>query len=232
MESTSLTPAPTLTTAVTTDQQRTGLYDLKPRALVAAAAEMAEVLAEVIEKQKLYELVNGKRFVRLEGWLVLGTLVGVSSREVSCEEQDDGSVIAKVELYNVRTGAVIGGASALCGVEEKRWAKAERYARRSMAITRATSKAYRNNFSWVAALAGFEATPAEEMTGVVIDSPKPVTKAPAKPAGFDPNNKAHIDAMAKALAAKQVPEDLWDQIGNAMRGKSMTELDAVIGGLA
>ena len=75
----------------------------------------------------------------------------------------DGSYEAKVDLILIATGKVIGGASALCGMDEKRWVKADRYARRSMAITRATGKAYRLAFAWIVAMAGYEPTNAEEM---------------------------------------------------------------------
>ena len=43
------------------------------------------------------------------------------------------------------------------------WSTRPRYARRSMAQTRATGKACRLAFSWIMALAGYEPTPAEEM---------------------------------------------------------------------
>ncbi len=47
---------------------------------------------------------------------------------------------------------------------EKRWGTAEEFAIKSMAQTRASAKALRNAFGWVAELAGFESTPAEEMS--------------------------------------------------------------------
>ena len=204
------------------------LYDMRPRAMVAAAAEMAEVLAEVITKQKLYETIQGKRHVKVDGWLTLGTMLGVSAREVSCTELSDGSYEAKVELFSIKTGQVIGSASALCGIEEKRWAKADRYARRSMAVTRATGKAYRNNFAWIVALAGFETTPEAEMpreetvTAAVVDKKTPPSK------GFDPANNAHCDALRAALTKKGVPEAKWDEIALQMKGHPMTALDGII----
>ena len=50
-----------------------------------------------------------------------------------------------------------------CGTDEKTWASRARYARRSMALTRATAKASRLAFSWVMVLAGYEPTPSEEI---------------------------------------------------------------------
>jgi hypothetical protein len=61
---------------------------------------------------------------------------------------------------------VISRASAECGAPgEERWHDADDYAKRSMAATRATSKACRLAFSWIMTLAGYEATPAEEIEG-------------------------------------------------------------------
>jgi hypothetical protein len=52
-------------------------------------------------------------------------------------------------------------------MDEPTWAKRPGYARRSMAVTRATGKAFRLGFSWIMTLAGYEVTPAEEMPQVV-----------------------------------------------------------------
>jgi hypothetical protein len=54
-------------------------------------------------------------------------------------------------------------------MDENLWAKRPTYARRSMAITRATGKAFRLGFSWVITLAGYNPTPAEEMPGTDDD---------------------------------------------------------------
>lgn len=95
-------------------------------------------------------------------------MLGVLPREVGVTACEDGSYEAIVELIRTGDGAVIGRASAICGTpDEPTWATRPAYARRSMAITRATGKAYRLGFSWIMALAGYEPTPAEEMTDVV-----------------------------------------------------------------
>jgi hypothetical protein len=70
--------------------------------------------------------------------------------------------------------AVISRASAECGSSDELdkygkpvWSNRPRYARRSMAQTRATGKACRLAFSWIMSLAGYEVTPAEEMMPIV-----------------------------------------------------------------
>ena len=69
---------------------------------------------------------------------------------------------ARVEA-RTRDGSVVGAAEAECMVSERTWGSRDDYARRSMAQTRATSKAMRGPLGFVMTLAGFEATPAEEM---------------------------------------------------------------------
>jgi len=94
---------------------------------------------------------------------------------------EDGTYEATVSLIRVNDGAVIGRGSAICGMDEDTWATRPNYARRSMAITRATGKAYRLGFSWIMTLAGYEPTPAEEMDGVVAERPQ-TKKAPRRKA--------------------------------------------------
>ncbi len=132
-----------------------------PTALVAGASEMATALAGVIRSQHLATRIQGRDYVQVEGWTTLATMLGVTAREVSTVEAD-GIYTATVELVRMADGAIISRASAECG-EEKPWNSRPRYARRSMAQTRATGKACRLAFSWVMRLAGYEPTPAEEM---------------------------------------------------------------------
>ena len=138
-----------------------------PREIITQATEEADVLASVIEGQRLYSMIQGKKFVKVEGWVTLATLRGCLPREVSVVEMPEGRYVAEVELVRMSDGSVLTKASAECGgPEDSVWTKRPPNARRSMAITRATGKACRVAFSWVMALSGFEVTPAEEMDHV------------------------------------------------------------------
>lgn len=140
-----------------------------PSALVAGATDMAKALAAVIDRQVLYSTISGRKFVRVEGWTTLAMMMGCMPRERSVVRLEDGGYEATVDLIRASDGLVLTSASAECGSDESTWASRPRYARRSMAITRATSKACRIAFSWVMALAGYEVTPAEEMDGVDVE---------------------------------------------------------------
>ena len=70
---------------------------------------------------------------------------------------------AKVNIKRLDTQEIIGSGIAICTNKEKGKQYFEEYAIASMAQTRAIGKAYRNAFGWLMKLAGYEATPAEEM---------------------------------------------------------------------
>lgn len=69
---------------------------------------------------------------------------------------------ARVEARTM-DGRTVGGAEAMCSRKEHTWSRRDDYALRSMAQTRATSKALRGPLGFIVSLAGYAATPAEEM---------------------------------------------------------------------
>lgn len=134
-----------------------------PEQFVEKAARIAGALSAVIEKQKLYSDIQGKKYVRVEGWTTLAVMLGLSPVEESNVAMPDGSFEATISLYD-SAGSLKSRASAECGSEgDGNWGTRPSYARRSMAATRATSKACRLLLSWIITLAGYEATPAEEV---------------------------------------------------------------------
>jgi hypothetical protein len=158
------------------------------RAMMRHATKLARELARRIEKQKLYKLVGEKeqkKFVRVEGWAIVGGMLGVGPKEVFCtplviEGQNPDSARgyqAKVNLIRFTDGMEIGGASAICYLTEKDWQE-EAFATHSKTITRATSKAFRLSFAWIMVLSGFEPTPAEEM--YVVEGTQEAADAVAK----------------------------------------------------
>lgn len=138
-----------------------------PAEVISQASDTAVALADVIENRKLFHVISGKRHVTVEGWTLLGSMLGVFpvtewTRELT---DDSGRVIgweARVEA-RTRAGETVGAAEASCMKAEKRWGRADDYAIRSMAQTRATSKAMRMPLGFIIELAGYAATPADEM---------------------------------------------------------------------
>ena len=143
-----------------------------PKEMISRAASLASALAEIIHAQKdsdgkptMYVIIQGKKFVRVEGWTTLGAMLGVVPIEEYCNplaENEGKGYRAKVNLIRINDGMQVGGASAICKLSEKGW-NAEDYATHSKAISRATGKAFRLSFAWIMKLAGFEPTPADEV---------------------------------------------------------------------
>jgi hypothetical protein len=134
--------------------------------LVQSASDLATTLADIINQRALYKTIQGRDYVLCEGWTTLATLCGLMPREVACENLE-GVYVAVVSLVRISDGVELTRASAECGGDgDETWQKRPAYARRSMAITRATSKACRIALSWIMHLAGYQVTPAEEMEAV------------------------------------------------------------------
>ena len=129
--------------------------------VIRKASDYSKILKDVIEKQRLYVTIQGKKYVRCEGWQVLGALLKCTPRIVRVTEIPNGFE-AEAEIVNVE-GRILSRAVARCTRKEKNWANRDDYALMSMAQTRAVAKAFRLGFSWILGLAGYEPTPAEEV---------------------------------------------------------------------
>jgi len=127
-------------------------------------------------------MIDGRQYLRFEDLQTIGaffgTIVGTSDPEYVEVEGIPGYKASAV-VRRLSDGLVISSASAYC-LREGNWKTRENYALASMAQTRAGAKALRNSFAWIAVLAGFEATPAEEMVDLGKDKPIDEPKASAK----------------------------------------------------
>lgn len=138
-----------------------------PTEIVQRTEAVAIALGTAIKRGHMSTSIQGREYVLAEGWAYLGSMLGVFPRTVRVEPMgesaDPDGYEAHVELVT-RDGSVVGGAIAECSRLEKSWADRAPYALKSMAQTRATGKAYRMAFGYVMRAAGYEATPAEEMS--------------------------------------------------------------------
>lgn len=138
-------------------------YDLaNPKDLV----NFAETLKTVIVQQKLFTNVKGKNFVHVEGWQFAGFSLGIVPIVTSLERieaEGEMKYRAEVELRRVSDDQKVGYGVAICSNKEKGRNDQDEFAIASMAQTRAVGKAFRTVLSWLMKMAGYEATPAEEM---------------------------------------------------------------------
>ena len=215
--------------------------DLEPDAMIVRVTKIANILKDVVEKQKMFFKFGEKKHVTIDGWNTLGSLLSILPAE-DLVKKIEGGYEAKVNLINKNTGIIVGSASAICLRSERNWEKRDDYAIRSMAVTRATGKAYRLAFSWIVTLAGYEPTPAEEMPHELFNrsdsvhasaSAKKENKAasagqPQADRIYNNSSKDQQTALAKALEKKEIPAHLWEEIGNQLDGKDKSFLDETI----
>lgn len=226
-----------------------------PGEMVAVASRLASVLRDIVERQRLYAVISGKKYPQVEAWMTIARLDNVVAREPRAPiRHDDGSYEAFAELIRLSDGMVIGASSALCGTSgDSPWDKRPEPARRSMAQTRATSRAFRQQYSWVMSLAGYEPTPAEEMPHH-DNAPAPSAPAVSSPAaGVAPDDAPYpVDEAGPwegVVGAGQPPTDcnlrdtpegpvfgfvLTDVTahGRGIRKLQVVALDAMAGALA
>lgn len=153
------------------------LVEFSTQGGISRAMEIANQLDEIIRRPtRLYPKglavkIGDGEHLRVEAWLALGSMVGITprTREVVEVRNEEGALegyTAYVEAVRIATGEVIGGAQAGCFYDEMmrgqpRWK--DRHAVLSMCQTRATSKALGQILRFIPVLAGYSGTPAEEM---------------------------------------------------------------------
>lgn len=202
---------------------------VKPKEMMAYALEISDTLTDVLRQRGMTQKFGQGEHVKSEGWQLAGSLLGFTTAEGPIVELEDGSFEATVELRSISTGKTIAAASARCGVDEldnkgrQTWGSRPKYARRSMAITRAIGRVYAQNFRWIIKLAGYETTPAEEMPEVLADLIQHDTGE-----CYDPTNVKHKAKLAAELAKTDVPRTAWSDINMVMEGKKLSELTDVI----
>lgn len=151
-----------------------------PAQIIERASNIATALAKVIRAKKLMVKIKGREYVRIEGWTLLGSILGVYpvcifSQPIGPPGAPNGYE-ARVEA-RTRDGRIVGAAEAQCSREEKSWSDRDDFALRSMAQTRASGKVLRIVLGFVMVLAGYEATPEEEMPS---DLPREVQERAAE----------------------------------------------------
>lgn len=203
-----------------------------PIEIIEKATRVANALKAVIVQQGLFKAINGREHVLVEGWTTLGSMLGVVpvatwSRPMDLVTKYDVEVIhyewvngrkrekgrshytveghdweARVEARTM-DGRTIGGAEAMCSRNEHTWSKRDDYALRSMAQTRAVSKALRGPLGFIVALAGYATTPAEEMP--IDDMPGASSgNAASIPADAPPTPEAPSGKLADVVVKQMV----------------------------
>jgi len=137
-----------------------------PAAILAEARVAAQALEEVLKNKKNPVMFNGQQYLEFEDWQTIGKFYGLAVRTEKAEffeiEQTSGARASAI-VYHATSGKIMGSAEAWCLRDEPNWRSKPWFQLASMAQTRAGAKALRNLLSWVIVLAGYGATPAEEL---------------------------------------------------------------------
>ena len=154
---------------------------MNPTEQLAEARARAAVLVDVVREQGLAKTFGNspKPHVFVEGWQFLASQFGLIPDIEWTHELPDGWE-ARAALTRLSDGQVVAHGDGECRTSEPNWKGRPSYAVRSMAQTRAVSKVCRIALSSVMVMAGFNATPAEEMDGVVPRSEPAPRRAPTR----------------------------------------------------
>ena len=171
-------------------------------------SKLAVILKNHIIKNKLYAPIAGKNYVMVEGWQFAGGMMGIFPQVKEVKQIEPNTWMAQVEIIHQKTGQVISTGYALCSKKESKKSSFDEYAILSMAQTRAIGKAYRNIIGWIMKLAGYEATPAEEMVKGKIEATS--TEAELQRDIDSLGNSPKIDELKKMLNGKSDEEKLAD----------------------
>lgn len=129
---------------------------------VVIATRVADALKSVLESQHLIQRIGDNNYVTVSGWSTLGTMIGIRVDIISVEPFPTKSRYgykAKVKLVDGRGNKVGEGEAIATSAGRQK----EEHAVYSMAITRATGKAFRLSLAWIMELAGYSSTPYEEI---------------------------------------------------------------------
>jgi len=204
-----------------------------PEIVLEEARRAAAALADVIGSKAKPVKFNGETYLEYEDWLTVARFYGLTVRTRSSQYVEYGNSRgweAVADVWSVATEQVVSTAEAMCLNDEATWSRKPMFQLRSMAQTRACSKALRNVLSWVVVLAGYRGTPAEEMPVKT----QPVSKAPptelqqlqATMVDRDSVGRA-LQGLLNKLAARDGEDAAYEHLNKILSGYGVTEWQAL-----
>lgn len=164
---------PISTTDLTQIKNSPATFNIKP-SLVQTKKLVVELM-HYVDSNKLATNIAGKKYLQVEAWQFTGSQLNLTAIVTEIEDITplplEGTSVkpkpkykATVEVIHNPTGQLVSRGFALCSGAESKKSGFDEYAVASMAQTRAIGKAYRNILAWLPKLAGYEGTPAEEIS--------------------------------------------------------------------
>lgn len=174
-----------------------------PELVLSEAKKACIALTKVIDGRKKKLILNDKTYLFNEDWQTIGKFYNLCAQSHDAEPFEVGRIEgakATADIMNINTGMIVGSAIAYCMRDEPNWQKKPWFQLASMAQTRACSKAFKNVLAWVVVLAGYEPTPAEEMTDIADRKP-PIKQPEAKKPEPTPTGDVITEPQRKRLFA-------------------------------
>ncbi len=176
---------------------------MDPERVLGEAQKAAQALTKVISAKPKKVMIRGEQYLEFEDWMTVARFYGLTVRVDWSRPIEDGGVMgweAKATTLT-KDGREISAAEAMCLNDEDNWKNRPAFMLRSMAQTRACAKAFRTVLGFVPVLAGFKATPAEELDSLNGKEEKKET-----PKESEPKGKAHPGEYAGPLISVQERE--------------------------
>jgi|AP59_1055472.scaffolds.fasta_scaffold06440_5 hypothetical protein len=149
---------------IPTTQKGSALFSRSPKKAMAEMREIVQIMASQCTGTAFISEIRGKQYPKVEWWTTIGATLGLFPVVMYSRKLDRTGETAYEARVEVRHGNnVVAAGEALCSSQESHWKDAPEYSIKSMAITRATGKAYRIPLSFLAVMAGLAPTNAEEI---------------------------------------------------------------------
>jgi hypothetical protein len=178
-----------------------------PAVALERMSDLAKVLVDVVRDRKLAVRISGREHLTAEAWTTLGGMLGVVPIvEWTRPLKDGAGWEARVEARTL-DGRLVGAAESMCSRAETTWAKRDEYALRSMAQTRAISRALRAPLGQIVVLAGYEPAGADEMPTQDTPAQLPTNAIPAEPQPT-PEQREQLQQLLAKLAELE-PQTDW-----------------------
>jgi hypothetical protein len=202
------------------DRTLVGIRD--PLEALAEYTRVANGFNAALKDGDMITKIGGREFVQNSGWVTLGSIFGITPVVTWTKPLENGWE-ARAEARTL-DGRVIGAGEAMCTRAERNWARRDDYAIRSMAQTRAQSKALRGPLGFVMTLAGHEATPADEVESTPAESTAAELELPGWARAASPGATAKalttilekIGVKEPAVDARKLGQSIFERCENTV----------------
>lgn len=212
-----------------------------PQEVLGEAMTAAKALQTVVAGKKKPVMFNGEQYLEFEDWQTVARFYGITARVISTEFVDYGGVqgfIAKADAIR-SDGMVVSSAEAMCMSDEPNWKIKPLFQLRSMAQTRACAKALRNCLAWVVVLAGYKATPAEEIQDMATNGKPPIATPQSKSGSGEKPKEPSADCekvtalveMVEVSTGKSAKGD-WTKYAVCANGEKYSTFSETLGTFA